>query len=41
MTAFGVYDDGRSYNFVTTIAGELRNPWGGNQIADPARSTST
>ena len=33
LTAFGVYDDGRSYNFVTTIAGELRNPWGGNQIA--------
>ena len=33
VTGFGVYDDGRSYNFVTTIAGELRNPWGGNQIA--------
>lgn len=33
ITGFGVYDDGRSYNFVTTIAGELRNPWGGNQIA--------
>ena len=33
VTAFGVYDDGRSYNFVTTIAGELLNPWGGNQIA--------
>ncbi len=33
VTGFGVYDDGRSYNFVTSIAGELRNPWGGNQIA--------
>jgi glucan 1,4-alpha-glucosidase len=33
LTGFGVYDDGRSYNFVTTIAGEVRNPWGGNQIA--------
>jgi hypothetical protein len=33
VTGFGVYDDGRSYNFVTTIAGEVRNPWGGNQIA--------
>jgi glucan 1,4-alpha-glucosidase len=33
LTGFGVYDDGRSYNFVTTIAGEVLNPWGGNQIA--------
>jgi glucoamylase len=33
ITRFGVYDDGRSYNFVTTIAGEVRNPWGGNQIS--------
>jgi carbohydrate-binding DOMON domain-containing protein len=33
ITSFGAYDDGRSYNFVTTIAGDVRNPWGGNQIA--------
>jgi glucan 1,4-alpha-glucosidase len=33
LTRFAVYDAGTSYNFVTTIAGELRNPWGGNQIA--------
>ena len=33
MTGFGAYDDGRSYNFVTTIAGQVRNPWGGNQIS--------
>jgi len=33
ITRFGVYDDGRSYNFVTTIAGDVRNPWGGNQIS--------
>ncbi|MDQ1640808.1 MAG: glucoamylase [Actinomycetota bacterium] len=33
LTKFGVYDDGAHYNFVTTIAGEVRNPWGGNQIS--------
>ncbi|MEO6714228.1 MAG: glycoside hydrolase family 15 protein, partial [Mycobacteriales bacterium] len=33
VTNFGVYDDGAHYNFVTTIAGEVRNPWGGNQIS--------
>jgi glucan 1,4-alpha-glucosidase len=33
VTRFGAYDDGTNYNFVTTIAGEVRNPWGGNQIA--------
>lgn len=33
MTAFAVHDDGRAYNFVTTIGGEVLNPWGGNQIS--------
>jgi carbohydrate-binding DOMON domain-containing protein len=33
LTRFGVYDDGRSYNFVATLAGDVRNPWGGNQIS--------
>jgi glucan 1,4-alpha-glucosidase len=33
VTNFGVYDDGSHYNFVTTIAGDVRNPWGGNQIS--------
>jgi hypothetical protein len=33
LTNFGVYDDGTHYNFVTTIAGNVNNPWGGNQIS--------
>ena len=33
LTKVGIYDDGTSYNFVTTIGGDLRNPWGGNQIS--------
>ncbi len=33
LTQFGVYDDGTHYNFVTTIAGNVNNPWGGNQIS--------
>ncbi|MCU1676669.1 MAG: glucoamylase [Frankiales bacterium] len=33
LTNFGVYDDGTHYNFVTTIAGDVNNPWGGNQIS--------
>jgi glucan 1,4-alpha-glucosidase len=33
LREFGVYDDGRSYNFVAGIRGEIRNEWGGNQIA--------
>ena len=33
LTEFGVYDDGRSYNFVATLRGAIINLWGGNQIA--------
>lgn len=33
VTEFGVYDDGAHYNFVTTIDGELLNPWGGDQMS--------
>ncbi|HEX2773143.1 MAG TPA: glucan 1,4-alpha-glucosidase [Micromonosporaceae bacterium] len=33
LTRFGVYDDGVNVNFVVTLAGEVRNPWGGNQIS--------
>jgi glucan 1,4-alpha-glucosidase len=33
LTRFGVYDDGLNVNFVVTLAGEVRNPWGGNQIS--------
>jgi hypothetical protein len=28
-----VYDDGVNVNFVVTLAGDVRNPWGGNQIS--------
>lgn len=33
LTRFGVYDDGVNVNFVLTLAGDVRNPWGGNQIS--------
>ena len=33
LTQLGVYDDGNSINFVTTLAGEILNPWGGNQMS--------
>ncbi|NHC47543.1 glucan 1,4-alpha-glucosidase [Motilibacter aurantiacus] len=33
ITRFAVFDDGTSYNFVTTIRGDIRNPWGGNSIS--------
>ena len=33
LTQLGVYDDGVSINFVTTLAGEIGNPWGGNQMS--------
>ena len=33
LTRFGVYDDGVNVNLVVTLAGEVRNPWGGNQIS--------
>jgi glucan 1,4-alpha-glucosidase len=33
VTRFGVYDDGVNVNFVVTLAGDVRNPWGGNQIS--------
>jgi glucan 1,4-alpha-glucosidase len=33
LTRFGVYDDGVNVNFVVTLGGEVRNPWGGNQIS--------
>lgn len=33
VTGFGVYDDGANVNFVTTIAGEVLNPFGGNGIS--------
>lgn len=33
VTRFGVYNDGLNVNFVVTLAGDLRNPWGGNQIS--------
>jgi glucan 1,4-alpha-glucosidase len=33
IAGFGVYDDGANYNFVVTIAGDLRNPWGAKAIS--------
>jgi glucan 1,4-alpha-glucosidase len=33
LTRFAVYDDAVNANFVVTLAGEVRNPWGGNQIS--------
>ena len=33
LTRFGVYDDGSNVNFVATLGGDVRNPWGGNQIS--------
>ncbi|TCD54422.1 dextranase [Alloscardovia theropitheci] len=33
MTNFDAYDDGDSYNFVTSLATEINNPWGGNGIS--------
>ncbi|THG31325.1 glucan 1,4-alpha-glucosidase [Glaciibacter flavus] len=33
VTGLGVYDDGQSINLVTTIAGDIQNPWGGNQLS--------
>jgi glucan 1,4-alpha-glucosidase len=33
LTGFGVYDDGVNANFVVTLAGDVANPWGGNQIS--------
>jgi glucan 1,4-alpha-glucosidase len=33
LTRFGVYDDGVNVNLVVTLAGDVRNPWGGNQIS--------
>lgn len=33
VTRFGVYDDGTNANFVLTLGGDVRNPWGGNQMS--------
>ena len=33
MTQFDAYDDGDSYNFVTILATDINNPWGGNGIS--------
>jgi glucan 1,4-alpha-glucosidase len=33
LTELGVYDDGVNANFVVTLAGDVANPWGGNQIS--------
>lgn len=33
LTRFGVYRDGDTVNLALTIAGDLTNPWGGNQIS--------
>lgn len=33
LTRFAVHDDGVNVNFVVTLAGDVHNPWGGNQIS--------
>ncbi|MFC7166028.1 glucodextranase DOMON-like domain-containing protein [Halospeciosus flavus] len=33
FTSFGVYETESTYQFVTRIAGELLNPWGGNGLS--------
>ncbi|MFD0705562.1 glucodextranase DOMON-like domain-containing protein [Alloscardovia venturai] len=33
MTQFDAYDDGDSYNFVTSLASPVYNPWGGRGIS--------
>ncbi len=33
VTGFGVYESADAYNFATTIAGEILNPFGGNRIS--------
>ena len=33
LTALDVYESGESYAFVTTIAGDVTNPWGGQGIS--------
>ncbi|MFC4076485.1 glucan 1,4-alpha-glucosidase [Salinithrix halophila] len=33
LTSFEAFDAGKEVRFVTSIAGELKNPWGGNEIS--------